>query len=131
MPKVSSKIDKSILNKVLSADGNIGLFVNSTSNQKIFYRTTGGLYWKVFTDFSPLFYCNGIKGKSSRETFISVNTQEEATILVGVLSSSLFWWWYTITSNLRDSSNPQLNFQQLSNNFLSFMRVLCLSFVLL
>ena len=29
------------------------------------------------------------------------------------------------------SSNPQLNFQQLSNNFLPCMRVLCLSFVLL
>ena len=29
------------------------------------------------------------------------------------------------------ASNPQLNFQQLSNNFLPCMRVLCLSFVLL
>lgn len=37
------------------------------------------------------------------------------------------------TSRLKDimTSNPQLNFQQLSNNFLSFMRVLYLSFVLL
>ena len=102
MPKLSSSIDKSILNKVLSANDSIGLFVSKTSNSKIFYRTTGGLYWKVFTDFSPLFYCNGVKGKSSRETSISVNTSAEATILVGVLSSSLFWWWYTITSNLRD-----------------------------
>lgn len=102
MPKLSSSIDKSILDKVLSAHDSIGLFVSKTSNSKIFYRTTGGLYWKVFTDFSPLFYCNGIKGKSSRETSISVNTPTEATILVGVLSSSLFWWWYTITSNLRD-----------------------------
>lgn len=32
---------------------------------------------------------------------------------------------------LKYTSNPQLNFQQLSNNFLSFMRVLYLSFVLL
>lgn len=102
MPKLSSGIDKSILDKVLSANDSIGLFISKTSNSKIFYRTTGGLYWKVFTDFSPLFYCNGVKGKSSRETSISVNTPAEATILVGVLSSSLFWWWYTITSNLRD-----------------------------
>ena len=102
MPKLSSSIDKSILDKVLSANDSIGLFVSKASNSKIFYRTTGGLYWKVFTDFSPLFYCNGIKGKSSRETSISIKTPAEATILVGVLSSSLFWWWYTITSNLRD-----------------------------
>ena len=33
--------------------------------------------------------------------------------------------WFSTTSN------PQLNFQQLSNNFLPCMRVLCLSFVLL
>lgn len=102
MPKLSSSIDKLILDKVLSANDSIGLFVSKASNSKIFYRTTGGLYWKVFTDFSPLFYCNGIKGKSSRETSISIKTPAEATILVGVLSSSLFWWWYTITSNLRD-----------------------------
>ena len=102
MPKLSSGIDKSILNKVLSANGSIVLFKRERSSSKIFYRTTGGLYWKVFTDFSPLFYCNGIKGKSSRETSVSVNNHAEATILVGVLSSSLFWWWYTITSNLRD-----------------------------
>lgn len=127
MPKLSSKIDKSILNKILSADGNIGLFVNSTSNQKIFYRTTGGLYWKVFTDFSPLFYCNGIKGKSSRETFISVNTQEEATILVGLLSSSLFWWWYTITSNLRDLNPSDITGFKFSKEIVQGKKMLQLS----
>ena len=35
------------------------------------------------------------------------------------------------SANINYSSNPQLNFQQLSNNFLPCMRVLCLSFVLL
>lgn len=102
IPKLSNHIDKSILKKVLLAKDSIGVFTNSTSIHKIFYRTTGGLYWKVFTNFSPQFFCNGIEGKSSRETSISVNTQNEATILVGLLSSNLFWWWYTITSNLRD-----------------------------
>ena len=102
MPKLSSQIDKSILAKLQKVDGNIGLFLTTPSMHKVYYRTTGGLYWKVFTDFSPKYSCDGIAGRSSRETSISISSRNETVSLVGILSSNLFWWWYTVTSNLRD-----------------------------
>ncbi len=72
------------------------------SRDAVFYRTTGGLYWKVFTDFSPAFYVNGVAGSSSRETHFTLTDAQFVKPAVAVLSSDVFWWWYTITSNLRD-----------------------------
>jgi hypothetical protein len=68
----------------------------------VYYRTTGGLYWKVFTNFAPKFLFNGVEGHSSRETSLSISQFAITSSLVAFLSSNLFWWWYTITSNLRD-----------------------------
>jgi hypothetical protein len=101
VPKLSLEIERSILEKVTGVSTKISHFV-SRSDHRIYYRTTGGLYWKVFTDFAPAFKVNGVSGSSSRETHFSVALREHIKPIIGVLSSSLFWWWYTISSNLRD-----------------------------
>ncbi len=103
-PKLSSYIELKILEKVLSKKSSISNYLGRTTN-RVFYRTTGGLYWKVFTDFSPKFNFEGKEGHSSRETSFSVNGKDNNIQFVGLLSSNIFWWWYTITSNLRDM-NP-------------------------
>lgn len=102
MPKLSGPIEISILKNILSSSKQVGNFIVKNSHNKIYYRTTGGLYWKVFTTFTPKFFCNGIQGHSTRETSISLLPESIKESLVALLSSNLFWWWYTITSNLRD-----------------------------
>ncbi len=102
VPKINSKIENSILKKVLSVEEIPFYFISPSGHNYVYYRTTGGLYWKIFTNFSPKFYLNGEKGKSSRETKFSVQSKEECIIMITLLSSDLFWYWYTITSNLRD-----------------------------
>ena len=87
--------------KLTSATSSIADFIGK-SDYRIFYRTTGGLYWKVFTDFAPAFKVNGQTGSSSRETSFTVRHREQVQPLIASLSSDIFWWWYTITSNLRD-----------------------------
>ena len=101
VPKLGYKIERSILEKVTRVSTKISHFVSRSDNW-IYYRTTGGLYWKVFTDFAPAFNVNGVSGSSSRETHFSVARREHVKPVIGILSSSLFWWWYTISSNLRD-----------------------------
>lgn len=76
-------------------------FIGRT-NHKVFYRTAGGLYWKIFTNFAPAFFVNGNRSSSSRETTFSTRTGEQVKPLIAALSSDIFWWWYTVTSNLRD-----------------------------
>ena len=101
VPKLGQVLEKSILNKILSST-NYLRDITTQSENSIYYRTTGGLYWKVFTDFPPSFRCNGKIGHSSRETTFGVAKPLQTKTAIAVLSSDLFWWWYTITSNLRD-----------------------------
>jgi hypothetical protein len=100
-PKLGSPVERGILSKVLAVKNRMSDFLKK-SPHLIYYRTTGGLYWKVFTDFAPEFKCNESRSHSSRETTMSVMKAQYVKPSIGVLSSNLFWWWYTITSNLRD-----------------------------
>lgn len=118
MPKLSSHIELSILEKILCQPKRIGNITVNSSTNKVYYRTTGGLYWKVFTNFSPKFFCNGLEGHSSRETSLNVVNQKITDSLVAFLSSNLFWWWYTITSNLRDLNPSDINGIKIPNDLL-------------
>ncbi len=104
VPKLGDRLEQGIVAKCLSRKTILRHFIGR-SNHRIFYRTTGGLYWKVFTDFAPAFRPKGIPGQSSREPSFSVAKQKYVKPLIATLSSNLFWWWYTISSNLRDP-NP-------------------------
>lgn len=101
VPKLGHAIEAEILRKLYSSKSVASMFI-SRSDNRIFYRTTGGLYWKVFTNFSPKFFHDGKAGKSSRETTLTVSEKQFVYPMIAALSSSLFWYWYTITSNLRD-----------------------------
>ncbi len=100
-PKLGDSLEKSILKKLMDTKTTVSAFVRGT-NYNIYYRTTGGLYWKVFTNFPPAFRVNGVEGHSSRETAFSVEMKKYVHSIIAVLSSDVFWYWYTITSNLRD-----------------------------
>ena len=101
IPKVGDSLEQPILKKCLAVKTAVKHFVTK-SEHRVYYRTGGGLYWKVFTDFAPAFNLNGKKGHSSRETWFTLITKEQVRPVVAALSSNLFWWWYTVTSNVRD-----------------------------
>jgi hypothetical protein len=101
-PKLGQEIERGILSKIMRVPIKVSNFITRRGNAHIYHRTTGGLYWKVFTDFPPAFRINGKKGSSSRETSFSIDQKQWMSALIALLSSDLFWWWYTVTSNLRD-----------------------------
>jgi len=101
VPKLGDEIEKCILEKCLSVRTRVRNFFGNT-NHRVYYRTTGGLYWKVFTDFAPAFTVNRRKGHSTRETWFTANNKESVKPLIAALSSDVFWWWYTISTNCRD-----------------------------
>ena len=100
-PKFSHRLEGELLRKCTAVRTTMNHYVGR-SQYKVFYRNTGGRYWKVFTDFPPAFSLNGVAGSSSRETTFDLIDRNHVSSSVAVLSSNLFWWWYTITSNLRD-----------------------------
>ena len=108
VPKFSDGLETKILEKIQAAGKPMQEFAthgrstaSAASKNTIYYRTDGGLYWKVFTDFPPDFVLNGIPGKSSRETTFAVSRRTHVPTAIATLSSNLFWWWYTATSNVR------------------------------
>ena len=108
VPKLSVPDEREIMSKLLRVTTTVANFTGRT-NHKVFYRTDGGLYWKVFTDFAPAFFINGKRSKSSRETTFSTRVEEQVTPLIAALSSDVFWWWYTITSNVRHLNPADIN----------------------
>ena len=100
VPKFGQDIENAILEKCTSIRSTMDDFVGNLEHT-VYYRTDGGLYWKVFTDFPPRFSVNGIVGSSSRETNFSLACEGHEKSAVAILSSDVFWWWYTIASNLR------------------------------
>jgi hypothetical protein len=101
IPKFTIHSEYHLLSKIVHSNFTFSSFPGG-GTAKIYYRTTGGLYWKIFTNFSPRFFLNGTEGKSSRETFFAVRGKDADVIGIAILNSNTYWWWYTITSNLRD-----------------------------
>jgi len=101
VPKFGYEIERSLLWKLLNIETVLGRFM-ANSQYRVYHRTTGGLYWKVFTDFPPAFKINGKVGHSSRETWFTLAEPQLIRPVIAVLSSDVFWWWYTITTNCRD-----------------------------
>lgn len=118
MPKLSSDIEIRILECVLRQPKTIGNYIINSYQSKVYYRTTGGLYWKVFTNYAPKFLCNGVEGHSSRETSLNLSNDNQTLSIVAFLSSNLFWWWYTITSNLRDLNPSDIYGIKLPDNMI-------------
>ena len=89
VPKISETIESSVLNKLISISTSVADFT-ARSDHRVFYKTTGGLYWKVFTDFAPDFSVNGRNAHSSRETSFSVQHryQVKPLLLCSVATSS-------------------------------------------
>lgn len=101
IPKLGNEVEKRMVENCLKIPKVVASFAAKVGDYRIFYRTDGGLYWKVFTNFAPAFNVNGIAGHSSRETWFKVSENSLVNPMIAALSSNTFWWWYSITSNLR------------------------------
>lgn len=92
IPKISSPMELSILRKVF-AQKPIAEFV-SENGAPLFYRTTGGRYFKVVTNYST---------GSNKEPQTPFLLRKDLRDTIGcVLSSNLAFWFYQIYSNNLD-----------------------------
>ena len=104
-PKISGVIESSILKKMRSVNHSICNYTIRRSNYIFYYKNSGGRYWKFMANFQPLFYLNGEKCSSSRETHLYFENNEILTIVTAVLNSTLYFWYYVMHSDAR-TNNP-------------------------
>jgi len=106
VPKISTKEELSIIKNLRAVKKNIGYFTSrSKTNYYLFYRNSGGRYWKIITDFQPKFILNGKRGISSRESYLYFNDLNTLKIAVALLNSSTYYWYYVMHSDAR-TNNP-------------------------
>ncbi len=90
IPKISSNIERRILSKLLSHQ-EINEYLDDEGG-KIYYRTSGGRYFKVVTNYST--------GSTKEKSFCVKEKYRDA---IGcLLSSNLSFWFYQIYSNNLD-----------------------------
>jgi hypothetical protein len=108
-PKIGDEIEKKIFTKIMNINSKIKDFYIKDDNSelikteigKIYYRSAGGRYFKLFTNFST---------DSSAEKILFFNKKYFNSI-GAILSSNLFFWYYQIISdNLNLKLSDILNF---------------------
>jgi hypothetical protein len=90
IPKIGTEIEKAILGKIRKHN-KIATFYNCNGSP-IYYRTTGGQYFKVVTNYPT---------GSTKEKALMFETKYADSIGC-ILSSSLSFWFYQIYSNNLD-----------------------------
>ena len=90
IPKIGSEIERSILGKLLQFSP-VSSYIDS-KGKSIYYRTSGGRYFKVVTNYST--------GSTKERPLLIKKTYRDA---IGcALSSNLSFWFYQIYSNNLD-----------------------------
>lgn len=96
IPKISLEMEKDILKKLSSCD-KLKLYERKLGSD-IYYRTSGGRYFKVVTNYST---------GSSKEKPIVLD-EKYANALGCILSSNLSFWFYQIYSNNLDWKSNEI-----------------------
>lgn len=101
-PKIGQDIEISILEKLITNKPLKQFLVTGRKKTEhiIYYRSKGGLYYKIFTDFNS---------GSTNEISISCVNKDYKDMLLATLSSNIFFWYYDCFSSCR-----VLNFDNIS-----------------
>jgi hypothetical protein len=123
VPKIGAGIERHILKKMFSKRRSLGDYRFDTEKHSatpdrtapatppaatLFYRNTGGLYWRIFTDFQPFFTQNGRRMSSSTEAFVAFDCRETLALATGVLNSNLYWFFYVAFSSFHHVNAPDI-----------------------
>ena len=129
-PKISSFPELGILKKLHAIQKNIGYYSLRNSENVFFYKNSGGRYWKFMATFKPLFYLNGSKSTSSRETHLYFKTSEQLHVFTALLNSTLYFWFYVMNSDARTNNPSDLKdfpiaFETVEKKLVSKLEILC------
>jgi hypothetical protein len=100
VPKVCNSTEQSILQKMFSETKTVADYqMPKTEIGKIlYYRNTGGLYWRIITNFQPVFELEGKRSSSSTESRLGFS-EPYLSCITALLNSNIFWLHYVIFSS--------------------------------
>ncbi len=108
IPKIGTPIENRIYQKLNSQKRITQNVSNSDTLNRIYYKRTGGLYWKIFTTFRPELFLDGVKTYSSKEEHLSFYSENNMNAALCAFWSDIYWWWYQINSDVRNNNPSDL-----------------------
>lgn len=118
-PKVGEQLEISILDKIL-LNKSLSNYLSKKPDlsNKIFYRSKGGRYYKIITNFSS---------GSSNEIAFSCTNPKYSKALVAILNSNIFFWFYDCFSSNRVLSRENIDIFPISLDNISDYNLLTLN----
>ena len=108
IPKIGSDVENGVYEHMLQME-NVGTQVSATSTKyKMYYKRTGGLYWKIFTTFRPELFLDGKQTYSSKEEDLCFENIVKLNSAMCHFWSDYYWWWYQINSDVRNNNPSDL-----------------------
>lgn len=110
IPKIGNNTELNILDKVFKQANKLSKYQAHGKGKKatLYYRNTGGLYWRIITNFRPKFEQDGIPMESSTESTIEFIDKDTLSIATGVLNSNLFWFYYVVFSSFHHVNSSDI-----------------------
>ena len=99
IPRLSNNLHLSVIKKLCQKSSAKNNF--SISNYKVYYRTTGGLHYRVFTLFPT---------QSRKESFIALDSPAHRNIIFCTFSSNLWNMFYYTFSNCLDVARFEIEY---------------------
>ncbi len=96
--KFGRTCENAIMEKVLQHRCIRDYLTQTPAENRMFYRSAGGLYWKLFLNFPWPYQTTSNKQCVFKKEY-------EHDVFVALFNSSLFWWYYNVTFdtfNLKD-----------------------------
>ena len=106
--KIGSSIETIIMDKIINQKKSLLNYLVNTSKYKLYYRTSGGRYFKLITSFAPYFTGESGAIKSSKQGVLYFITSADRDIFVSILNASFFYWFWRIRSNCRDLTMKEI-----------------------
>jgi hypothetical protein len=108
LPKISTDLEKSILQKIRSNKDSLSLLFKSGSERLYFYTTP--IFWVKAYSFIPYFW-NEKDGEkiSTQIKVIGVKDIQTRNILIGLFNSTLFFWYWIIYSDIYHLTSREVN----------------------
>jgi len=107
--KIYNSLENSLMTNLSTNSKSFFQCQLDSSKHSLYYRTSGGRYFKLVTNFQPYFKDSSGRKTSSKMGRISMPDVLSRDIGVILLNSNFFYWYWRILSNCRDLTSREIN----------------------
>ena len=104
IPKLSDKIENSILAKLFLKGKKLADYIINNQNNNYVVYCYGGVYWTKARNFESFIIKNDKKARSTTDRIIYIREDINTNLIVSILNSTLHYWFWLMFSDCRNKT---------------------------